>query len=283
MRKLFLLALAAITFAACGDGNAPTIDDNGALKGKFTVDDKGAQVQFSRGNLQATYDGSNWTWSFATNQWDYIGNAADNNAINGNGTVSANGTVDLFGWSTDATYYGINNSTNYSDYSGDFVEWGNNPISNGGNTANMWHTLKTEEWYYLFYTRVDASTKYGAAKVNGRTGVVLLPDDWTVPSGCQFTSGMTSASSWDDWSLVASTNIYEGKAWDDMEKAGAVFLPAAGYRYGTDVYYVGSYGYYWSASPIDTDYAVSLYFYSNYLYPQDNLIRNYGFSVRLVR
>ena len=254
----------------------------GMLSGEFSVSDT-KKVHFSKGNLQATYDGSSWTWSFAAHQWDYIGNAAANNAINGNGTVSTNGTVDLFGWSTAATYYGINNSTDYSDYSGDFKDWGNNPISNGGNTANMWHTLKKEEWVYLFQTRIDASNKFGAAKVNGKTGVVLLPDNWTLPSGCGFTPGMTSASSWDDWSLVASTNIYDGDAWTAMEKAGAVFLPAAGDREGTAVDYVGSYGYYWSATPSGTSGACCLDFGSGYLGPEDYSNRSYGLSVRLVR
>ena len=277
MKKIFFLcALCASVLAA----NAT----EGALNGKFTINADGDQIVFSQGNLQATTTdlGANWTWSFATNQWDYIGDAAANNAINGNGTVSSNGTVDLFGWSTAATYYGINNSTS-NDYSGDFKDWGNNSISNGGNKANMWHTLDKDEWEYLFQTRTEASNKYGAAKVNGKTGVVLLPDDWTLPSGCGFTPGMTSASSWDDWSFVASTNIYEGKAWVDMENNGAVFLPAAGDRYRTDLYGVGSYGLYWSASPFGTNDAYYLGFGSDDLGPQSGSGRGDGRSVRLVQ
>ena len=48
----------------------------GALSGKFTINADGDQIQFSQGNLQATYNGSAWTWSFAANQYDYIGNDA---------------------------------------------------------------------------------------------------------------------------------------------------------------------------------------------------------------
>ena len=33
-----------------------------------------------------------------------------------------------------------------------------------------------------------------------------------------------------------------------MEKKGAVFLPTTGLRYGTEVYYVESVGYYWSST-----------------------------------
>ncbi len=93
------------------------------IAGLFSVGaDK--QIFFSKGNLQATYDGSSWEWGFAANQWDYIGDAAANTKISGNGTVSENGTVDLFGWvgssstvlTSDPAMYGICNSTTTSDY-----------------------------------------------------------------------------------------------------------------------------------------------------------------------
>jgi hypothetical protein len=67
-----------------------------------------------------------------------------------------------------------------------------------------------------------------------------------------------------------------------MEANGAVFLPAAGYRYGTSVDDVGSYGYYWSASYDDSYGAYSVYFLSGSLYPSYNLDRILGLSVRLV-
>ena len=47
-----------------------------------------------------------------------------------------------------------------------------------------------------------------------------------------------------------------------MEVAGAIFLPASGSRYGSDVNFVQYGGYYWSATPYDTVYAYYLYFYS---------------------
>ena len=68
-----------------------------------------------------------------------------------------------------------------------------------------------------------------------------------------------------------------------MESAGAVFLPAAGNRDGTDVYNVGSGGYGWSATPYDTGNAYYLYFDSGGLFPQGDYSRGYGRSVRLVR
>lgn len=67
----------------------------------------------------------------------------------------------------------------------------------------------------------------------------------------------------------------------DLETYGAVFLPAAGNRDGTDVDDAGSYGNYWSGTPGE-DYACSLYFVSNRVYVIP-YYRDFGYSVRLVR
>ena len=63
----------------------------------------------------------------------------------------------------------------------------------------------------------------------------------------------------------------------------SIFLPAAGWRYGTSLYYVGELGYYWSSTPYEsnTQYACSLYFdSSSYDWRWND--RRYGRSVRPV-
>ena len=72
------------------------------LSGVFSVSDS-KKVSFSKGNLQATYNGSSWTWAFAANQWDYIGNAEGNTKVSDStpfvsGYSGSSTTVDLFGW-----------------------------------------------------------------------------------------------------------------------------------------------------------------------------------------
>ena len=251
-----------------------TIAASSSLTGQFSVSTT-KKVCFSKGNLQATYNGTDWTWAFAANQWDYIGNAAGNTSINGNGTVSAsNVTVDLFGWVgasstwTGAAQYGISNSTATDNTNG----YGNNASealkSDWGNTISdgyTWFTLTSAEWTYLFNTRtVNGGQGSGKSytlgqSVNGKFGVVIYPDDYT-------------------------GSVYTGSDWSTFEAAGCVFLPAAGNRSRASVSDAGSYGYYWSSSSTSSvDYAYYVYFYSGSLRPASSYYRNYGFSVRLVR
>lgn len=256
----------------------------GAINGLFTVNENGDKVYFSNGNLQYIGSAAEPYWQFAEHQWDYIGN---NSGQNSN---SQTADRDLFGWGTSgynhgaSSYYPWSTSTSYSQYyaygSSSYnlydqtgrADWGYNAIANGGDTENYgWITLTNAEWGYVFNTRTGAALKKGHGNVNGVNGMILLPDEWTLPNGLTFTSGN---SSW--------ANVYGGDQWAQMEANGAVFLPAAGYRSGNS-YDVGSSGYYWSSSYYNSNYAYSVYFNSGNLYPQIFNNRSYGFSVRLVR
>ena len=239
----------------------------GAIRGQFTVSNDGGstteQVYFSQGNLQATTtdNGAHWTWGFATNQWDLIGNDVANNAISGNGTVTYNGTVDLCGWSTAATSYGIHNSTNGSDYSGEFVDWGTLAITNGGNTENSgWRTLSKDEWDYLFFTRESGSkvngispspdnARYAHAIINtaddgtgGVKGMILFPDGVTIHRNDVKSLGNINAYSNWDYATKCTTS-----QWNALAAKGFVFLPTGGVRNGTMVRNPYENGYYWSS------------------------------------
>lgn len=236
------------------------------------------KVHFSQGNLQ--YQANTNTWRFAEHQWDTIGSA------NANISASYAGWIDLFGWGTGNNP--TNASTDYNDYS-TFVDWGTNPISNGGNEANMWRTLTKDEWAYLFYTRTNASTLFALGSVNGVNGTIILPDNWVLPAGATFIASTLQGLVWsgsyysNNNDNNFSHNTYTAEQWAVMESAGAVFLPAAGFRCGTDVYGVGSLGYYWSAAPDGTNGAYYLRFDSYGLFPRYSYGRLYGLSVRLVR
>ena len=264
------LVRACLAFT-CG-GEAPT----DVLSGVFSVSAT-KKVKFSRGNLQATTtdNGTTWTWAFAEHQWDCIGDAAANTSITGNGTVSPNGTVDLFGWSTSATHLGIHNSQNDNDYSGDFADWG----AAAEVTATIgtgWFTLSKDEWTYLFNNTSRTDIRYCKATVNGKKGVVLFPDSYTHPTGVTRIESANTGN-------AAYNNTWTAENWAAMESAGAVFLPAAGDRSGASVGGVGDCGYYWSSTEGITSFAYALGFYSDYLSPAYFSSRYNGQSVRLVR
>jgi hypothetical protein len=227
------------------------------------------QVTFSKGNLQ--YHPANNKWRFAESQLDYIG--YDNENI----SSSYNGWLDLFGWSTSATNYGVSTSISSSDYSGSFVDWGANKI--GNDAPNTWRTLTWYEWYYLLEIRTNASSLCGVAQVDGVNGMVFLPDNWTCPTGVSFKSGFHSSDGVD---YYADYQTFTAAEWSKLESAGAVFLPAAGYCYGSNVRNVQGYGYYWSATEKDSSRAYIYYFTSHEAFPSNSLYL-YGLSVRLVK
>ena len=263
--------------------NVPT----GAIDGKFTINADGDQVYFSQGNLQYIGSANTPYWKFADNQWDVLGTTTGQNSSD------QNVDRDLFGWGTSGYNHGANcyqpwsTSTSYSDYYayGSYTynlydqtgqaDWGYNPISNGGNQANQWRTLTTNEWVYVFNSRTTSSgIRYAKAKVNNVNGVILLPDDW---STSYYTLGNTNSTG-----ASFSSNTISATQWSTLEQYGAVFLPATGDRDGT--YDVGGYGYYWSASYLDSNYVYFVNFGDSYLYPQDDFGgRSFGFCVRLAR
>lgn len=256
MRKIASILIALVASIA-------VMATEGALSGKFTINPQGDQVVFSQGNLQ--YKASTDTWRFAKNQYDTIGSR------NANISAVYTGWIDLFGWGSGNDP--IKTTTNEYAYN-PFYEWGANPISNGGNVANLWRTLTFSEWAYVLNTRPNCTNLCGKATVNNVRGYVLLPDDWTLPSGLSFTP---SAADW-------TTNTYYADEWQEMEDAGAVMLVANGFRYGTTD--VGSFGVlvmYWSATPTTgNEYTAGCVGFFNDLIYTDNA-RSNGEGVRLVQ
>ena len=279
----YLINGVAVTINTPISGGAPT----GAINGLFTINSNGDQVYFSQGNLQ--YQASSDTWRCAENQWDYIGE--NNNNI----SSTNNGWIDLFGWGTSGYNHGANcyqpwsTSLINSDYyaygyyfynlndQNEKADWGYNPISNGNNINNQWHTLTQPEWDYVLNTRSTISNiRYAKANVNGKNGIILLPDDWN--------SGTYSLSNTNNSSATFSSNTMSASLWISLESVGAVFLPAAGYRIGSSMYVVGSCGCYWSASRNADDSAYLLDFNNGmYLLTSNSSSRCYGSSVRLVQ
>ncbi|MGN0235633.1 MAG: hypothetical protein ACI4BD_04875 [Paludibacteraceae bacterium] len=245
---------------------------NEPLSGAFSVSET-KQVAFSCGNLQ--YTRSTNTWAFALNQYDLLGTA---NVAN----FSLADKIDLFGWSgsTGSAQWGVSDSQSESNYSGDFVDWGQN-IGDG----TTWRTLTNDEWTYLYETRANAASLMGIARINldeaGTTyanGLILLPDSWTCPEDITFKSGFSSNNSEQAYAEYQAFTLAQ---WEKLETAGAVFLPATGYRYGSEIRYVLR-GYYWSATPGDSYSAGCLDFDTGAI-KLGGSYRKFGFAVRLVQ
>ena len=177
----------------------------------------------------------------------------------------------------DKNYYGYGPSTNMQDNglygTSAYYDWGvYNAISNGGNEAGSWRSLTITEWEYLLNTRKNAQFLRSQATVNNVKGYVLLSDDFKKPSD------ITWSHQTNDW----TTNTHSAEQWSALEALGAVFLPASGYRDGSNVDYVQSYGRYWSATRYDSKYAYCLYFRSGGA-NMGSYNRSDGQSVRLVK
>ncbi len=266
----------------------------GAINGLFTINDNGDQVYFSKGNLQ--YIGSATTpyWKFADNQWDVLGTTTGQNS------TSQTVDRDLFGWGTSgwsgsgATYYrpwdtDSSNGDLYGppgqhDLTGTYAnaDWGvYNTIYSGSIATNGWRTLtggSYGEWYYIISCRTTMSgIRYAKANVNNVNGLILLPDDWS--------ANYYSLNNTDTYNASFSSNTITAQQWSTLEQHGAVFLPVAGRRSGTWVYYVDSDGTYWSSSYIENHYNEALVIGFNDGMVADADVYNdryYGFSVRLV-
>ena len=240
-----ILGLLAFGISSCGDSNDPNNPNanQGVLPGSFSVSIS-ELIQFSQGNLQ--YNQSLKEWRFAIHQWDYVGDSQqgtvyENDKKCNNGYIavaSYKGWVDLFGWGTGLMPMSFSTEDNFYK---DFHDWGQNAIINGGNIAGEWFTLTDKQWDYIFKRRPHATELRGFGTVNGVPGLILLPDLWIKPNGFTFVSSdaTNDAAGWD-------ANQYNAKQWGVMEKAGAVFFPAAGMRKGVNVSNIKEAGFYWT-------------------------------------
>ena len=179
-----LLLLLVGLLPACQESSNPS----SAIKGEhyFSVSaDK--KIIFSSGNLQ--HQPSTGSWRFADNQWDIFIPDNSNDSIGQWVAHFANDTSML-----------------------------NNSVGDG------WRLPTQDEWLYLTNIRENASNLISMATVQGKHGMVILPDNFD-STGIRFNPSVLND---DDKFYADMTNIYDAEEWKKMEDAGAVFLPCAG-------------------------------------------------------
>ena len=203
------------------------------------------------------------------------------------------GWIDLFGWGTsgwnngniyyqpwdsddsNASLYGPLGDNSLTDNYAN-SDWGHyNAISNGGNSTGQWRTLTQNEWDYVYNIRNTSSGIYFAkARVNNVNGTILLPDNWN--------TSVYNLSNVNESEAEYYSNVISATAWaNTLELNGAIFLPVAGLRQGTQFYNSSDY---WSASYYHTSsyYGWYAYVMSTY-YNSHAQGRSIGHSVRLVQ
>lgn len=293
-KKAFIItvALLSLFMTSCKrEVVKPTEDD----RHLYSVAE-GQQVLFSPGNLQFSTAGSHstaegtaiGTFRFAEHQYDYLGQA--------NALVSDTNTgwIDLLTWGSSGWHVAP-----YSEKDGDYdieslcgseayADWGiYNAIGNDG--PGTWRTLTRDEWDYLVNHRAASTidntdnARYAEATVCGVKGLILFPDRFVRPT----TLAPIANINRNNFAINFSDNSYNADEWALMENAGAVFLPAAGFRGGTWLSTIGEGGSYWASTCNADRQAYALLFIDGLVnasaectYDKD---RGYGRSVRMVK
>ena len=149
-------------------------------------------------------------------------------------------------------------------------------------SVTEWHVLTKSEWTYLLVTRDEgraaADQRNGIGTVDGKHGLIIIPDNWIQPSGVPALTG-GSSEGWD-------TNIYDATKWAAMADAGAVFLPAAGYSMnGTTATDPGSDGTYWSSTEHEsnTTDGYAMQFEHTVIHDQQSKAKGNYYSVRMAK
>ena len=127
----------------------------------------------------------------------------------------------------------------------------------------------------MSYTTVNQVPACGTT-VNG---LIVFPDSYTWPA---IVNALTTLDEESEWGVNQLTEAQ----WSLLEQQGAVFLPAAGDRWGTSVREAGSSGKYWSSTYYATIYGLRtvyhLLFYNDVVIPGLTEMPIIGQSVRLV-
>ena len=158
---------------------------------------------------------------------------------------------------------GANNPWEYGGY----YAWGETEEKSNYD----WSTYKWCNGSYDSQTKYCTDSYYG--RVDNKT--ILDPEDdvahvkwggtWRMPTFDE-QKELLNKCTW-TWTTLNGVNGYKVTG----PNGNSIFLPAAGYRLGTEVYNRGSYGFYWSSSLYSdySGYAYDLYFNSGVHYWYD--------------
>ena len=172
------------------------------------------------------------------------------------------------------------------DY-GDYFAW----CETSTKSTYDWSTYKYCNGSYNTLTKYNNSSSYGTM-VDNKTQLDLSDDaaranwggSWRMPTDAELTE-LLEQCTW-TWTSQNGVNGYKVTS---KSNGNSIFLPAAGDRNGSSIYYLGIYGYYWSSSlftggsqdGFGPDDAMGVIFHNGYALTSV-IDRNCGCSVRPV-
>ena len=197
------------------------------------------------------------------------------------GTANGHEWVDL-GLPSGTKWATMNVGATTPEGYGSYYAWGETSTKSTYN----WSTYKWCKGSYDTQTKYCTSSSYGT--VDNKTTLDLTDDaayvnwggDWRMPTKAE--QDELRNTSYTTWTWTTQNGV-KGYKVTSKTNGNSIFLPAAGYRYDSDLNVAGSYGYYWSSSLYSSgsDDACILYFSSSYV-GWSHYRRFYGQSVRAV-
>ena len=149
---------------------------------------------------------------------------------------------------------------------GDYFAWGETEPK----SEYSWSTYKYCQGTETTMTKYCTNSEYGT--VDNKTELEAADDaatvnwgsDWQMPSMEQYDELINSSYTTTTW---ATLNGVYGRKITSKSNGNSIFLPAAGYSYGTDINFVGVYGSYWSRTlaMFNASCASNLFFDSSYI------------------
>jgi len=197
------------------------------------------------------------------------------------GTLNGHEWVDL-GLPSGTKWATCNVGASKLEEYGNYYAWGETSTK----TTYDWSTYRYSNGSYDRLTKYCSKSYYGSNGFTDYLKILQSSDDaatanwgkgWRMPTRDEFEELTNNCTI--TWTTLNEVNgrLFTGP------NGNYIFLPAAGYRNDSELYYAGSYGYYWSSSlnTDDTDGAWYHYFNSGCYYVDDGS-RSYGYTVRAV-
>ena len=198
-------------------------------------------------------------------------------------TVAQEELVDL---GLSVKWRGWNLGASKPEEYGDYYAWGETSLKDN----YFWSTYKWCNGSYNSLTKYNTSSNYGTVdnktvlELEDDVAHVVLGGNWRMPTDAEWTE-LRDNCTW-TWTSDYNGTGVAGRI-VTSNKTGytdkSIFLPAAGYRLVTNLYFAGSSGNYWSSS-LDTDEpdGVWLVGFDSGGVSRYDRYRYYGFSFRPV-